>query len=81
MGKWIIFAFLGLGIATAVWLDLGRWSTFALGIVVCAPAIRLTDDWGRVARVRRYDSDTLTFSFKRLEYAREFAGLNHLQCK
>jgi hypothetical protein len=67
------------GAGIAIWLDLGRWQTGLLVVVLAVPALWLMDyrDW--TVRVTGYDQETVTFSFKRIEYAQEFIQQNQME--
>jgi hypothetical protein len=75
-GKWLWWLGLGFGVGIAVWLDLGPIWAIIISLGLASPALWLMRYRDRVIRLRKYDTETLTFSFKSTEYAREFDRLN-----
>ena len=73
----MILGFLG-GFAVSQWYNLGRWPGTFLTIILAAPGACLMEYRHRVVRVKTYDEETVTFSFKRPEYAQEFMVANHI---
>ena len=66
----------GFGPGNSSWLNLGPVWAVILALALASLAIWLIRYRDRVVRLRKYDAKTLTFSFKRAEYAREFDRLN-----
>ncbi len=75
-GQWLIFTGLAVGVTVAIWLDLGRGQTFVAGVLFAAPGVWLMHFYGQDVKVADYSDQTVTFSFKHLEYAQEFMQLN-----
>jgi len=73
--------FIGALIFT-VWLDLGLgrwvngWIFTICSIPFCIPGILLCDHRDRTVQVFAFTKDTITFSFKRADYAEQFMKRN-----
>lgn len=65
-----------ISIVTGDWLDLSRLQGFLLTVTLCGAPLWLRGYWGRTVRVAKYDDDSVTFSFRRREYAEEFKKIN-----
>jgi hypothetical protein len=76
-GGLTIFGFLG-GFAVSQWYGLGSWPLAFFTVACMLPGICLQEYRHRVVRVKAYDEETVTFSFKRPEYAQEFMAANHI---
>lgn len=77
VGQVLVVASLIASVAISVWLDLGRIGGFLLVVAVGGPALWFMDYRGRAVRVSEYDEDSVTFSFRRTEYAIQFITINH----
>ena len=71
-----IVAGLIVGVALAVWLDLGRFGTILLGMILCSPGIAASEYLYRAVRIKNYDDRRIVFRFKSAGYARLFETLN-----
>lgn len=64
--------------AVMLWFDLSKWEGCFLAAVLAVPTVWLTDYRGRVVRMKSYDTDNVTFEFKRSEYAQQFGNLHKI---
>jgi len=64
------------GIAIAARLGLGRWLSGGLAVILLAPGVLLTDYRDKTVQISAFTSDTITFSFKRTDYANQFMKIN-----
>jgi len=79
MGQRLMLLAIIVSVCVGLWFDIGSRETGLLTVVLAAPAIwlMLYRDW--TVRVKAYDRDTVTFSFKRSEYAQEFVRMNEVE--
>ena len=64
--------------AVTLWFDLSKLVGCWLAIALVLPTVWLTDYRDRVVRIKSYDADSVTFEFKRNEYAQQFGQLNKI---
>ena len=64
------------GIAIGAWLNLGRWISTGIAVILLAPGVLLTDYRDKTVQISAFTSDTITFSFKRADYANQFMKIN-----
>jgi hypothetical protein len=67
-----------IAFAVMLWFDLSKWVGCWLAMLLVVPTVWLTDYRDRVVRIKSYDADTVTFEFKRSEYAQQFGQLNKI---
>jgi hypothetical protein len=76
IGQCLLVLALVSGVGIGIFLDMGRWPTILLTLLLAAPAFWLMDCPRLSVRVLWYSKDRLGFSFKHPQYAHDFALLN-----
>ena len=72
LGRPLVILAAVIAFAITLWFDLSKWAGCWLAMVLVLPTVWLTDYRDRVVRIKRYDTDKVTFEFKRSEYAQQF---------
>lgn len=76
LGRPLLILAVAIALAVTLWFDLSKWVGCSLAAVLVLPGVWLTDNRGRVLRLKSYDAHKVTFEFKRGEYAQQFGQLN-----
>ena len=78
LGRPLLILAVVIAFAVTLSFDLSKWAGCWLAIVLVLPTVWLTDYRDRVVRIKSYDTDKVSFEFKRSEYAQQFGQRNKI---
>lgn len=78
IGTALVIIGLIASVAISIWLDFTKLQGFLLVVALCGPAMWLQSYYGRSLRISGYDNDSVTFSLRKVEYARRFLQANDI---